>query len=270
MPIDLNAISRTDAKDLLRLQLEFSVDEAIGDEPVNRYELREHARRRQLPAKKEAPIIKQKPMDFVEIASNEAAGAKNLDELRRAMEGFEHCDLKLSARQLVFSDGRPDASLMIVGEAPGRDEDIEGRPFVGRAGRLLDEMFAAINLSRNPDSFQNGFYLSNVIPWRPPGNRVPSVAEINMMRPFILRHIELVSPQLIVLMGNVACQAVIGSGGITRIRGVWRDFRRIPAMPTFHPAYLLRNPIAKRLAWRDLLAVKLKLGVPKPVPNSNE
>ena len=269
MPIDISSISRDDAKALLQLHLEFSVDQAVGDKPVNRYDLRENAPRKLLPPNKNSRKSEQEPKDFVEIASMLSEEASNLEELRSAMDGYEHCDLKYSARQLVFSDGRPNARLMVVGEAPGRDEDIQGRPFVGRAGRLLDAMFAAIGLSRKSGSAKQGLYISNVIPWRPPGNRVPNTTEINLMRPFILRHIELASPQVIVLMGNVACQAVINSSGITRLRGDWRDFRGIPAMPTFHPAYLLRNPVSKRLVWQDLLAVKLRLDAAESAERSN-
>ena len=260
MPIDLSAISREDAKALLRLHLEFSVDQAIGDEPVNRYGLKEHDPRPVRAARISVPKAEPKKVDFVEIASRSAQGARNLDELRAVLGNYEHCELKFSARQLVFSDGRPDARLMVIGEAPGRDEDIQGRPFVGRAGRLLDAMFAAIGLSRNSDSAAKGLYISNVIPWRPPGNRSPTAAEINMMRPFMFKHIELAAPQLIVLMGNIACQAVIHASGITRIRGDWYDFGGIPVMPTFHPAYLLRNPVSKRLAWQDLMAIMIKMG----------
>ncbi|MDE0112230.1 MAG: uracil-DNA glycosylase [Albidovulum sp.] len=259
MPIDLDSISRMDAKALLQMQLEFSVDQSIGDDPVNRYKLKEGRPRPARPPKSTDLRAESKPADLVGIASRLAAQARNLDELRNSLEKYEHCELKFSARQLVFSDGRADAGLMIIGEAPGRDEDIQGRPFVGRAGRLLDAMFAAIDLSRNSESAANGLYITNVIPWRPPGNRAPTAAEINMMRPFMFAHIRLASPKLIVLMGNIACQAVINTAGITRIRGDWRDFLGIPVMPTFHPAYLLRNPLSKRLAWQDLLAVRLKM-----------
>lgn len=260
MPIDISAISREDAKELLRLHLEYSVDQAIGDEPVDRYGLKERDPRPVRTPRESGPKAEPNKVDFVEIASASAKEARNLNELRAALDNYEHCELKFSARQLVFSDGRPDAGVMVIGEAPGRDEDIQGRPFVGRAGRLLDAMFAAIGLSRNSDSAEKGLYISNVIPWRPPGNRSPSAAEINMMRPFMFKHIELISPQLIVLMGNIACQAVIHASGITRIRGDWYDFGGIPVMPTFHPAYLLRNPVSKRWAWKDLLAIKIKIG----------
>ncbi len=253
-------ISRDDAEALLRLHLEYAVDQAIGDEPINRYELDKRDARPLEPAKKPAVPEPSEPLDKVAAAAEMAGKARNLAELRDAMESYEHCNLKNSARRLVFSDGRPDARLMIVGEAPGRDEDIQGKPFVGKAGRLLDAMFAAIDLSRNSDTAENGLYITNVIPWRPPGNRVPETEEIEMMRPFVFRHVELAEPELLVLMGNIACSAIINSMGITRIRGDWREVQGIPVMPTFHPSYLLRNSLSKRLAWHDLLAVKMKMG----------
>ena len=143
---------------------------------------------------------------------------------------------------------------MLVGEAPGRDEDREGRPFVGRAGQLLDRMLAAIELSRSEN-----VYITNVLPWRPPQNRDPKPEEIAMMRPFLERHIELARPDVLVVMGNISCQALLGKRGITRLRGQWAEACGKPALPMFHPAYLLRNPAAKRQAWADLLALKARL-----------
>ena len=143
---------------------------------------------------------------------------------------------------------------MLVGEAPGRDEDREGRPFVGRAGQLLDRMLAAIGLSR-----EDSVYITNVLPWRPPQNRDPKPEEIAMMKPFLAKHIALVDPEVLVIMGNISCQALLGKRGITRLRGNWEDALGKPALPMFHPAYLLRNPAAKREAWADLLALKARL-----------
>ena len=144
---------------------------------------------------------------------------------------------------------------MIIGEAPGRDEDREGRPFVGRAGQLLDKMLGAIDLDRDKN-----VYITNVLPWRPPQNRDPLPAEVAMMVPFLKRHVELAEPEVLVLMGNISCQAVLGKRGITRLRGEWDQVWGKPVIPMFHPAYLLRQPVQKRAAWGDLLELKARLG----------
>jgi DNA polymerase len=190
----------------------------------------------------------------VVVAQEAAAAASTLDELRAAIGAYEHCALKRGARNLVFSDGAPDARVMIVGEAPGRDEDLQGRPFVGRAGQLLDRMLAPLGLSR-----AENVYITNVLPWRPPQNRDPRPDEIAMMKPFLARHIALVDPDLLVIMGNISCDALLGRRGITRLRGTWAEAEGRPAMPMFHPAYLLRQPQMKREAWADMLAVGAKL-----------
>src|SRR5690606_41650696 len=160
---------------------------------------------------------------------------------------------------MVFADGNPQANVMFVGEAPGRDEDLEGKPFVGRSGQLLDRMLSAIGLDRS------SAYISNVIPWRPPGNRAPTPQETEICRPFIERHIELVKPKVLVHLGGASAKTLLNTTeGILRLRGNWRIYSgaaglEIPAMPTLHPAYLLRTPAHKRLAWRDFLEVKMKL-----------
>ena len=187
-----------------------------------------------------------------------AKSAKTLDELRAILEKFDGCALKATATQLVFADGNPSAKVMFVGEAPGRDEDIEGLPFVGRSGKLLDRMLAAVGLDRT------SVYIANVVPWRPPGNREPSLNETEICLPFILRQIELVDPDILVCMGNPSAKTLLGlKEGITKTRGRWFTFntgkRDIRAMPTFHPAFLLRSPLQKRLAWRDFLAVRKAL-----------
>lgn len=200
--------------------------------------------------------------DVVMAARAAAASAGSLEELRALLAAFEGCNLKLTAKNLVFGDGNPAARLMVVGEAPGRDEDAEGRPFVGRSGQLLDRMLAAIGLQRARD-----VYIANTVYWRPPGNRDPSDVEVAICKPFILRQIELVDPDVLVLLGGQAAKTLLGGeaarAGIRRIRGHWAQFetggRTIAALPTYHPAYLLRTPIEKRLAWRDLLAVREKL-----------
>ncbi|WP_434721824.1 uracil-DNA glycosylase [Mesorhizobium sp. RIZ17] len=188
-----------------------------------------------------------------------AARATTLDELRQHMAAFDGCNLKFTAKNLVFADGNPNADLMLVGEAPGRDEDLEGLPFVGRSGRLLDRMLAAIGLDRN------SAYIANVIPWRPPGNRTPTPHETEICRPFIERQIELVNPKVLVNLGGPSAKTLLNTTeGILRLRGNWRVHTTasgiaIPAMPTLHPAYLLRTPAHKKLAWRDFLEVKAKL-----------
>lgn len=188
-----------------------------------------------------------------------AARATTLDELRQQMAAFDGCNLKFTAKNLVFADGNPNADLMLVGEAPGRDEDLEGLPFVGRSGRLLDRMLAAIGLDRN------SAYIANVIPWRPPGNRTPTPHETEICRPFIERQIELVNPKVLVNLGGPSAKTLLNTTeGILRLRGNWRAHTTasgiaIPAMPTLHPAYLLRTPAHKKLAWRDFLEVKAKL-----------
>ncbi|TPI80053.1 uracil-DNA glycosylase family protein [Mesorhizobium sp. B2-8-9] len=188
-----------------------------------------------------------------------AARATTLDELRQHMAAFDGCNLKFTAKNLVFADGNPNADLMLVGEAPGRDEDLEGLPFVGRSGRLLDRMLAAIGLDRN------SAYIANVIPWRPPGNRTPTPHETEICRPFIERQIELVNPKVLINLGGPSAKTLLNTTeGILRLRGNWRVHTTasgvaIPAMPTLHPAYLLRTPAHKKLAWRDFLEVKAKL-----------
>ncbi|MDA9538349.1 DNA polymerase, partial [Bradyrhizobium sp. CCBAU 21362] len=192
-------------------------------------------------------------------AREAARTAPTLEALRELMQGFEGCALKHTATRLVFADGNPQARIMFVGEAPGRDEDIEGLPFVGRSGKLLDLMIGAIGLNRTTA------YIANVIPWRPPGNRTPTPQETQVCLPFIQRQIELVNPDVLVTLGNPSTQTLLGTReGIMRTRGRWFDYetagRTIRALPTFHPAYLLRSPSYKRLAWQDLRAIAKVLG----------
>src|SRR5947208_211917 len=199
------------------------------------------------------------PPEAAVMAAREAAKiAATLAQLRAMLERFEGCALRTTATQLVFADGNPNARLMFMGEAPGRDEDIEGLPFVGRSGRLLDRMLAAIGLDRK------SVYIANIVPWRPPGNRTPTPQETAICLPFTQRQIELVDPDVLVCLGNPSTQTLLATKeGITRTRGRWFHYqtgmRDIRAMPTFHPAFLLRNPISKRLAWRDFLAIKKTL-----------
>ncbi|PRX35450.1 DNA polymerase [Meinhardsimonia xiamenensis] len=261
-------LTQAEIRALLEWQAELGADEAIGETPLNRYELPEEAprvldkpvARGERPTDSLAPAPAQaEATDPVAVARAAAERAQSLEELRAAMEAFDLCELKRGARQLVFADGNPEARVMIVGEAPGRDEDRIGRPFVGRAGQLLDRMLAAIGLSRNAPDPAHAVYITNVLPWRPPQNRDPTPQEIAMMLPFLKRHIELVDPEVLVLMGNIATQALLGRRGITRLRGQWTEVMGRPALPMFHPAYLLRNPHAKREAWADLLELQAKL-----------
>lgn len=192
------------------------------------------------------------------IAEGLAEHCHTVAELSAALQNFEGCALKKTATQLVFADGNPEAAVMLVGEAPGREEDRMGLPFVGESGRLLDRMLAAIGLDRN------SVYITNVVFWRPPGNRHPSQEETTVCAPFARRHVALVKPKVLVLLGGVAAQTLLDtSEGITRLRGRWFTYpgpdQPIPALPTFHPAYLLRQPALKRAAWQDLLAIKAKI-----------
>ena len=182
--------------------------------------------------------------------------------MQAALTAFDHCELKRGAKSLVFAEGSPKARVMVIGEAPGRDEDIAGRPFVGRAGQLLDRMFAAIGMGRESPDPAQAIYITNVMPWRPPQNREPTPEEIAMMLPFLERHVELAAPDVIVLMGNTPCAALLGRKGITRMRGNWAQALGRPVLPMFHPAYLLRTPDAKRAAWADLLSLQARLREP--------
>jgi DNA polymerase len=260
------------ARELLAFYLEAGVDCALLDEPVNRLSEPEAAAPRTMdaPVERKPLVMEQKavprgtpippPAPDIAIASAREAArtAPTLDELRTLLDNFDGCALKATATRLVFADGNPEARVMFVGEAPGRDEDLTGLPFVGRSGKLLDLMLRAIGLDRNTA------YIANVIPWRPPGNRDPSPQETQICLPFIKRQIELVDPDVLVCLGKPSSQAVLElKDGIMRSRGRWHTYdtgtRSIRAMATFHPAYLLRQPIYKRLAWQDLRSISKAL-----------
>jgi uracil-DNA glycosylase family 4 len=267
----MTSVRNKPARDLLDFYLEAGADALVGEQPVDRFataELATPPARAPQPVApppdleikgRAAPLAAPPALDEAAMAAREAArSAKTLDELRAILDRFDGCALKATATQLVFADGNPKSRVMVVGEAPGRDEDIEGLPFVGRSGKLLDRMLAAIGLDRT------GVYIANVVPWRPPGNRTPTPQETQICLPFILRQIELVDPDILVCMGNPSAQTLLGiKEGITRTRGRWFSFntgkREIRAMPTFHPAFLLRSPLQKRFAWRDFLAIKKAL-----------
>lgn len=258
---------------LLQWQAELGVDEPVLDAPLDRFELA--ARPKPMtpppstaPARQAPAALAAAPGDDLaaRVAEAEAlaAGADTLAALAAAQEGFDGIELKKGARNFCFSDGNPGARLLILGEAPGDEEDRQGRPFVGRAGQLLDRMFGAIGLARDAVDAERALYITNVLTWRPPGNRDPEPAEIAMAMPFLRRHVELAAPDLIVLMGNIPCQAAIGRRGILRLRGTWTEAFGRPALPMTHPAYLLRNPAAKREAWADLLSIAARLDDPRP------
>lgn len=249
------------------------VDAVVLPDPVDRFAVvetpvarpqpatpaREQARREPPPAAPSAPPSQENRGDEVMLARAEAARAGTLEDLAEILRAFEGCPLKQTARQLVFSDGNPAGRLMLVGEAPGREEDAQGKPFVGRSGQLLDRMLAAIGLDRS------SAYIANVVPWRPPGNRTPSPLETEICKPFIARQIELADPDVLVFLGGAAAKAITGTNeGILRARGKWASYftgkREIPCMATLHPAYLLRQPAQKRLAWRDFLSIHERLG----------
>jgi DNA polymerase len=257
-------------QELLAFYLEAGVDCALLDEPVNRVsgesvagpaEPPQPAPVRTAPAAMPPLRAEAAPAPEVAIQSAREAArtAPSLEVLREMLEKFDGCALKSTATRLVFADGNPQARIMFVGEAPGREEDIEGLPFVGRSGQLLNRMISAIGLDRS------NVYIANVIPWRPPGNRTPTPQETQICLPFIQRQIELVNPDVLVTLGNPSTQTLLSTReGIMKTRGRWFDYdtgtRIIRALPTFHPAYLLRSPSYKRLAWQDLRAIAKALG----------
>ncbi len=245
----------------LSWQHDLGVVDALEDAAIDRYALGKAAspdagmRAVTVAAQATAPVVSP-PSDPVAVARDMAAAAVSLADLHAALAAFDLCELKKGARNTVFSDGNPAARVLILGEAPGRDEDIEGRPFVGAAGQMLDRMFAAIGLSRTAPNAADALYITNVMPWRPPANRDPEPAEIAMMVPFVERHIVLANPDFIVLMGNIPCAALLGKRGILSLRGHWTNALGRPVLPMTHPAYHLRTPIAKREAWADLLSLR--------------
>ncbi|WJR80140.1 uracil-DNA glycosylase [Bradyrhizobium sp. NP1] len=253
-------------RQLLAFYLEAGVDCALAEEPLDRLlDADVPAPRAETPpaaparpAASPMPLLRGEvapaPEAAIASAREAARTAPTLEALRELLDKFDGCALKHTATRLVFADGNPQARVMFVGEAPGRDEDLEGLPFVGRSGKLLDRMIAAIGLDRSKA------YIANVIPWRPPGNRTPTPQETQICLPFIQRQIELVNPDVLVTLGNPSTQALLQTReGIMRSRGRWFDYdtgsRVIRALPTFHPAYLLRSPSYKRMSWQDLCAI---------------
>ncbi|HHV68746.1 uracil-DNA glycosylase [Brucella intermedia] len=271
-----------DIEGLLRFYAEAGVDMPLSETPIDRFAEPQRPaptqpamqtpsapeRPRQQPRPAPAPAPTSRPVQAaadlpdtaqIALAREAAAQASTLDELREKLAAFDGCNLKFTAKNLCFADGDPSSDIMFIGEAPGRDEDMEGLPFVGKSGQLLNRMIESIGLKRE------SVYIANTIPWRPPGNRTPTTLETELCRPFIERQIELAAPKVLVALGGPAGKALTGATeGILRLRGNWKIHRtpsgiEIPVMPTLHPAYLLRTPAQKRFAWRDFLAVKLKL-----------
>ncbi len=270
-----------EAKAAIEWLVEMGADEIIGDQPVNRLLAPVQPAKAPEVVKAAAPLARPaiaRPSALITEYSNGAAAqptgandaalmaaqCSSLAEIEQALMRFDACPLKKTATNLCFADGNPEAQVMLIGEAPGRDEDIQGKPFVGRSGQLLDRMLKAIGLSRHGESARDSVYISNVIFWRPPGNRTPTDQETLMCLPFLKRAIEIKRPRLIVCLGATPTQRLIGrSEGILKLRGHWFDFATgdagIPLLATLHPAYLLRQPAQKRLAWRDLLSLKQKI-----------
>ena len=258
-------LDRADLLAALALQLDWGAEEALEDAPPDR----------SAPARPASVVPESQPLRPMAApatvvtlappaagrAAEAAAAANTLDELREAIRAFDGSSLRETATNLVFADGDPASGLMFIGEAPGGDEDRLGRPFVGVSGQLLDRMLASIGLRRD----EGGFTITNILPWRPPGNRTPTDAEITLFLPFVLRHIALVKPRRVVLLGGTSAKALLrAKEGITRLRGKWHSLTveglgTVPALATLHPAYLLRTPAAKREAWSDLLMLRRSL-----------
>ncbi|MBI0003171.1 uracil-DNA glycosylase [Bartonella sp. M0177] len=265
-------------EELLGFYSEAGVDTPLDDKPIDRFkqsaeiikQVTAAARETTVPPDKTIvrPAPRRAPPQRISVegqvatAHELARNAKNLDELFEALKSFNGCTLKLTAKNTCFADGTPHSKLMLVGEAPGREEDLQGIPFVGRSGMLLNRILAAIGLKREE------VYIANTIPWRPPGNRTPTPMETELCRPFIERQIELSAPKILVALGGPAMQVLTGvKNGIIRTRGQWlshhlENGKTIPVMPTFHPAYLLRTPSQKKLAWADFLEIRNALDQP--------
>lgn len=277
MPADRQSPDQT-ARAVLRFYADAGVDEILADVPIDRFAAPQPAAAVVQPPRPTAAPEASPPQQSRSTAPPRTGGARtatseseaertaealaraadSLEALRAAMQAFDDCPLKATAKNLVFGDGNPQADIMLIGEAPGADEDRQGVPFVGVSGQLLDKMLASIGLDRG------SVYITNILAWRPPGNRKPTPAETTMCLPFIRRHIELVNPRVLVFVGGTSASTLLGrSEGITRLRGRWLEYpmdgRTIDAMAIFHPAYLLRQPALKRDAWRDLLEISARI-----------
>jgi uracil-DNA glycosylase family 4 len=236
------------ARESLEWQVELGVVDAIGDIPIDRYDVPVE---KPQPAFSPPTILGPMSLDPVEVAEKSAAAAQNLAGLKQALKDYPHCELQRGARNLVFNDGISGARVMILDEAPGREEDLYGLPFAGPAGALLDKMLAGIGLNRTEN-----VYIGTVIPWRPTQNREPKPEEIAMMLPFLRRHVALAAPDVLICMGNISCSAILGKRGVKKLRGQWQDGLGLPVLPIMHPKTLLREPAGKKYAWEDLLVLK--------------
>lgn len=244
-------------EEILRWHIAAGADEAIGETAIDRYAA---PPKQPVVFREDRPSLPIIPAPPALDGAHPALACRTLAELKDALFAYEGCALKKTCRQTVFADGTPGSGVMLVGEAPGADEDRIGLPFVGASGRLLDRMLASIGLDRN------SCYITNLVPWRPPGNRKPEQTEIELCLPFLIRHIELVAPRFLLLLGGAPTSALLGRhDAISRLRGRWHDCvlppegKIVPALPTFHPAYLLRTPAHKRLVWADFLALRKRL-----------
>ena len=250
------------ARALLEWQVDLGATEAIQEQPVDRFALDPAPVQAPKIVSSDAkpPAVPQVPaIGSVAVARGLAEQSQTLEELAAAIGGFELCDLRKGARNLVFGEGQTGCDVMIIGDVPGREDDLHGKPFLGPSGQLLDKMLGAIGLSRPSAATPSNVYLAPFLPWRPPQSRRPSPAEIAMMAPFMRRHIVLAAPKTLVLMGGIACDALLGKSNLTDLRGQWFEFEGIPLLPMLSPGYLLRMPSAKKSAWKDLLTLKKRL-----------
>lgn len=255
------------ARGHLRWLLEMGADEIVGEAPVDRLKPKPKPQA-PLPQSPAASRLDLRALPSRAASSDQAIGdaravaaaCESLADIAAALRQFDACPLKRTATNLVFADGNPEARVLFIGEAPGRDEDEQGKPFVGRSGQFLDRMLAAIGLSRHSADPATAAFITNVIYWRPPGNRKPTDAETLMCLPFVMKTIELAKPEFLVCLGATPTQRLLETTeGILKLRGTWRDFNGIPLLATLHPAYLLRQPAQKRLVWRDLLSLRRRL-----------
>ncbi|MBI1262626.1 MAG: uracil-DNA glycosylase [Rhizobiales bacterium] len=288
-PVTQASLTPQEAYARLALMVESGISDPMGEDAVNRYEAapENEVAPAEIVATKRAPLrpvaapgfaeapaarapvtIPLEESQVSEAARHIAQACQTLDELRAALDKFDGCSLKHTAKNLVFADGNPAARIMLIGEAPGREEDLQGKPFVGPAGQLLDRMLAAIGLDRRH------VYIANTLPWRPPGNRTPTPAEIILCQPFLQRQIELVDPAILVCLGGVAAKQMLQTElGIMKLRGRWMSYalngREVSVLPLFHPAYLLRQPAQKKLAWHDLQALRARLQADGLLPDAH-
>ncbi len=236
-------MNKNPLQDALAWLHEIGIDESISTSPISRFEATQTITGTQ----------------NLETTKQDSTSLQTLGDLKLSLQNFNQCALKKTAMNLVFGTGNPNAKIMLIGEAPGADEDRQGKPFVGMSGKLMTKIFSTIGLQREED-----LYITNIIPWRPPGNRQPTAAEIAQCLPFVKQHIALINPDVLILVGGIACKSLLDkTASITRLRGTWHSYatgtKEIKAMPIYHPAYLLRSPSKKKDVWQDMLRLKLYL-----------